>query len=125
MERDDASARQLELLRTGLAEHLRLPVLLGYGPRYMHSIGQLYKGGPSNGMFLVITAAHTEDIPIPGAEYTFGQLEMAQALGDMQSLARRGKPALRVHLTRGAATGLVELRRTIEQTLAAMRPAAG
>ncbi len=125
VERDDASARQLELLRTRLAEHLCLSVLLGYGPRYMHSIGQLYKGGPASGMFLVITAAHAADIPIPGAEYTFGQLEMAQALGDMESLARRGKPALRVHLTRGAAAGLVELRRTIEHTLAAMRPAAG
>ena len=104
-------------------ERLGLPVLLGYGPRYMHSIGQLYKGGPASGMFLMITSQKPEDLAIPGAKYTFGQLEMAQALGDLQSLGRLGKPALRLHLTEGAPAGLASLRRVVDQALSASRSA--
>ncbi len=125
VERNQANARQLDALRAKLNERLRLPVLLGYGPRYMHSIGQLYKGGPATGMFLMITSAEAEDPAIPGAKYTFGQLQMAQALGDLESLVRRGKPALRLHLARGVEPGLVQLRRVIDQALAATRPVSG
>ncbi len=82
--RDAANGAELDALRATLGERLLLPVLLGYGPRYMHSIGQLYKGGPASGMFLVITSEKAGDVPIPGAKYTFGQLEMAQALGDLR-----------------------------------------
>lgn len=125
LERNAGNGHQLDALRAKLNERLHMPVLLGYGPRYMHSIGQLYKGGPATGMFLVITSAKAEDLPIPGARYTFGQLQMAQALGDLQSLLRREKPALRLHLTRGAGAGLAELRRATNQALAASRPATG
>jgi hypothetical protein len=100
-----------------------VPVLLGYGPRYLHSIGQLYKGGPASGMFLMITAAPAEDLAIPRVTYTFGQLEMAQALGDLQSVARRDKPALRLHLTQGVPAGWAPLRQAVERALAASRPA--
>ena len=124
VERDAANGAELDALRALLSERLRLPVLLGYGPRYMHSIGQLYKGGPPSGLFLVITSEKSADVPIPGAKYTFGQLEMAQALGDLQSLAGRHKPALRLHLTQGAPAGLAQLRKVVEQALAASRPAA-
>lgn len=121
--RDAANSSELNSLRTILAERLSLPVLLSYGPRYLHSIGQLYKGGPVSGTFLMITSEKSEDLPIPGAKYTFGQLEMAQALGDMQSLARLGKPVLRLHLTEGAPAGLSSLRRAIDQVFSASRSA--
>jgi glucose-6-phosphate isomerase len=120
---DAANNSDLEALRATLAERLTLPVLLGYGPRYMHSIGQLYKGGPASGMFLMITHEKSEDLPVPGAKYTFGQLEMAQALGDLQSLDRLGKPALRLHLAEGVRLGLAALRRAVDQAFSASRSA--
>ena len=115
MAHDVANGSELNSLRATLAERLGMAVLLSYGPRYLHSIGQLYKGGPEAGIFLMITSEKSEDLHIPGAKYTFGQLEMAQALGDMQSLARLGKPVLRLHLTEGAPAGLSSLRRAIDQ----------
>lgn len=121
--RDAVNGAELDALRATLGERLKLPVLLGYGPRYMHSIGQLYKGGPASGMFLMITSEKSEDLPIPGAKYTFGQLEMAQALGDLQSLGRLGKPALRLHLTEGVPAGLSSLRRVMDQVFSASRSA--
>jgi len=121
--RNAANGAELDALRATLGERLKLPVLLGYGPRYMHSIGQLYKGGPASGMFLMITSEKPEDLPIPGAKYTFGQLEMAQALGDLQSLGRLGKPALRLHLTEGVPVGLSSLRRVVDQVFSVSRSA--
>ena len=121
--RDAANGAELDALRATLGERLGLPVLLGYGPRYMHSIGQLYKGGPPSGMFLMITSEKSSDLAIPGAKYTFGQLEMAEALGDLESLGRLGKPALRLHLTEGAPAGLASLRRAVDQALSASRSA--
>jgi hypothetical protein len=72
--------------------------MLGYGPRYLHSTGQLHKGGAANGVFIVVTAAAATDLPVPGEPFSFGVLEMAQALGDFQSLDRTGRRALLVHL---------------------------
>ncbi len=71
---------------------------LGYGPRYLHSTGQLHKGGAANGVFIIVTANAAEDLPIPDAPYSFGVLETAQALGDFQSLDRTGRRALLVRL---------------------------
>jgi hypothetical protein len=117
--RDPSNAAELEALRYRLMERLGVPVLLGFGPRYLHSIGQLYKGGPANGMFIVITSRQPQDVPIPGARYTFSQLQMAQALGDLQCLAARERPVLRLHLAQGARAGLAALRAIFEQALAA------
>jgi glucose-6-phosphate isomerase/transaldolase/glucose-6-phosphate isomerase len=69
-----------------------------YGPRYLHSTGQLHKGGPNTGVFLLITAAVVQDLSIPGQPYTFGTLEQAQALGDFDSLNDTHRRALHVHL---------------------------
>lgn len=121
--RDSANGAELDALRATLADRLGLPVLLGYGPGYLHSTGQLHKGGPASGMFLMITSEKPQDLPIPGAKYTFGQLQMAQALGDLQSLGRLGKPALRLHLTEGAPAGLTVLRRAVDQMFSASRSA--
>jgi glucose-6-phosphate isomerase len=119
--RETVNSSELNSIRETLAERLSLPVLLSYGPRYLHSIGQLYKGGPDSGIFLMITSEKSEDLPIPGAKYTFGQLEMAQALGDMESLGRLGKPALRLHLTEGVSAGLCSLRRSLDQAFSVSR----
>ncbi|HEV8317591.1 MAG TPA: hypothetical protein VGQ10_09285 [Vicinamibacterales bacterium] len=78
--------------RTGCA------TMLGYGPRYLHSTGQLHKGGPPTGVFMIVTVTHADDLPIPGQPYSFGVLEMAQALGDFTSLDRAGRRVLHVHL---------------------------
>jgi hypothetical protein len=121
--RDAANGAELESLRLRLAERLQMPVLLGYGPRYLHSIGQLYKGGPPSGLFVIITSRKAEELAVPGARYSFAQLQMAQALGDLQRLELRKKPAIRLHLATGARAGLVALRSIFEQALAGPSPA--
>ncbi|HET7497568.1 MAG TPA: transaldolase [Candidatus Eisenbacteria bacterium] len=119
MERTAASEASFALIRRAIRNALRVPVLQGYGPRYLHSIGQLFKGGPRTGLFLVLTASGETDLPIPGSPYTFGQVETAQALGDLASLASRGKPALRLHMTQGAQAGLEALGAAVERAIAA------
>jgi transaldolase/glucose-6-phosphate isomerase len=71
---------------------------LGFGPRFLHSTGQAYKGGPNTGVFLQITCDESADLPVPGQTYTFGVVKSAQARGDFEVLASRGRRALRVHL---------------------------
>jgi glucose-6-phosphate isomerase len=75
------------------------PVTFGWGPRFLHSTGQFHKGGPQVGVFLQVTGAVSKDVPVPGRPYSFGRLEMAQALGDQRALAGRGRPVVRLHLT--------------------------
>ena len=72
--------------------------MFGYGPRYLHSTGQLHKGGPDSGVFVLISATPSEDIAIPGEPFTFGTLEQAQAIGDFASLDAAGRRAVHVHL---------------------------
>jgi hypothetical protein len=74
--------------------------MFGYGPRYLHSTGQLHKGGADNGVFIVIAADTDEDLSIPREPFSFGVLELAQALGDFQSLDRSGRRALFLHAAR-------------------------
>ena len=85
--------------------------MFGYGPRYLHSTGQLHKGGANNGVFLIVTAQTTSDLPVPDAPYTFGVLEMAQALGDFQSLDRANRRAAHVHLPARTTAALAPLAR--------------
>jgi len=84
-------------------------VLVTPGSGYLHSIGQIYKGAPAKGLFLQLTAAPAKDLGIPGADYSFGQLQLALALGDFESLGRRRRPVIRLHLSRGAEPGLIHL----------------
>jgi glucose-6-phosphate isomerase len=86
-------------LRPTLAAWTSRPVTFGWAPRFLHSTGQYHKGGPQVGSFLQITGAVDDDLPVPGKPYTFGQLQAAQAAGDRQALAGRGRPLLRLHLT--------------------------
>ena len=91
----DADLRTIQAL---LRDSLHRAVTLGYGPRFLHSTGQLHKGGPDTGVFLQITADHQDDVEVPGRGYTFGTLIDAQALGDFESLAARERRRLRLHL---------------------------
>ena len=88
----------LQQLRVAIREHTGAAVTTGYGPRFLHSTGQLHKGGPETGVFIQLTAPDKEDISIPGEPYTFGVLKEAQALGDFESLARRRRRAVRIDL---------------------------
>ena len=90
--------RPLAAIRNSIAIEKGCATMLGYGPRYLHSTGQLHKGGANTGVFLIVTAPAPFDIPVPDAPYSFGVLEMAQALGDFQSLDRANRRAAHVHL---------------------------
>jgi glucose-6-phosphate isomerase len=96
----DASVARV---RPGLAAASGRPVTFGWGPRFLHSTGQYHKGGPQVGAFLQITGVVTDDLDVPGQPYSFGQLQAAQAAGDRQALAGRGRPLLWLHLTDRAA----------------------
>lgn len=120
IERTAAAEASFSLLRRAVRNAVHIPVLQGYGPRYLHSIGQLFKGGPPGGMFLEITTADPADLQIPGRRATFGQLKAAQAWGDFDALASRGAPVLRLHLTLGADAGLRAVAHAAERALAAM-----
>ncbi|MEO3777896.1 glucose-6-phosphate isomerase [Micromonospora sp. B11E3] len=95
-------------LRPLLAEASGRPVTFGWGPRFLHSTGQYHKGGPGVGAFLQLTGTVEDDLPVPGQPYSFGELQAAQAAGDRQALAGRGRPLLRLHLTDRAA-GVAQL----------------
>ncbi len=90
-------------------DRARNATTLGYGPRFLHSTGQLHKGGPNTGVFLQLTADAPQDLPIPGEGYSFATLRNAQALGDLQVLLRRKRRALRVHLGSDVEGGLGRL----------------
>ena len=92
----DAAAGELRAL---LAARLAHPVTFGWAPRFLHSTGQLHKGGPQVGAFLQVTGAVADDLEIPGRDYTFGSLQAAQALGDLRALDSRDRPVLALHLT--------------------------
>jgi glucose-6-phosphate isomerase len=86
-------------LRDALAQRVPHPVTFGWGPRFLHSTGQFHKGGPPVGAFLQITGTVSFDIEVPGRPYSFGRLQLAQALGDLQALESRSRPVVRLHLT--------------------------
>ncbi len=98
IQRTEAHDRLLQAIRVHLRDTLKVAVTVGYGPRFLHSTGQLHKGGGANGLFIQITADDHEDAPIPGERYTFSILKAAQALGDLQSLQSRDRRAIRLHL---------------------------
>ncbi len=88
----------LSAWRVALRDHLRLATTLGYGPRFLHSTGQLHKGGPDSGRFIQLVSDDPEDVPIPEARYTFSTLKQAQAIGDLQALLDHGRGAVRIRL---------------------------
>lgn len=109
---------KLQETRKHVLEAKQVATVLGFGPRFLHSTGQAYKGGPNSGVFVQITYDDAEDLPVPEQKYTFGIVKAAQARGDFQVLAERGRRALRVHLGKDLAKGLDQLSNLISAALA-------
>ncbi len=108
---------RLQELRHLLRDKRHNATCVGFGPRFLHSTGQAYKGGPNSGVFLQITCDDAADLPVPGQKYTFGVVKAAQARGDFQVLAERGRRALRVHLGKDLQAGLVVLQAAFRKAL--------
>jgi transaldolase/glucose-6-phosphate isomerase len=117
VERTDASHQALQGMRLRVRDRKTVATTLGYGPRFLHSTGQLHKGGPNSGVFIQITSDDAQDLPIPGEPYTFGVLKAAQALGDFACLGKRNRRAIRVHLGADVHAGLKKLQAAMEKAL--------
>jgi transaldolase / glucose-6-phosphate isomerase len=107
----------LQSIRIAVRDSKKVASCLGFGPRFLHSTGQAYKGGPNSGVFLQITCDDASDLPVPGQKYTFGIVKAAQARGDFAVLAERGRRALRVHLGKNLNSGLKALAKAVSQGL--------
>jgi transaldolase/glucose-6-phosphate isomerase len=104
----------LQAARLAARDTFRVATCVGFGPRYLHSTGQAYKGGPNSGVFIQITCDDPDDLAVPGRRYSFGVVKAAQALGDFRVLQERGRRALRVHLGSDVKAGLALLGRALE-----------
>jgi transaldolase/glucose-6-phosphate isomerase len=104
-------------MRKRVRDSKRVATCLGFGPRFLHSTGQAYKGGPNTGVFLQITCDDAQDLPVPGQKYTFGVVKAAQAAGDLEVLRERGRRALRIHLSANVADGLTKLASALDRAL--------
>ena len=118
VEMNDAHERTLQAIRKEVRDRKRIATCLGFGPRFLHSTGQAYKGGPNTGVFLQITCDDAVDLPVPGRAYTFGVVKAAQARADFEVLVKRNRRALRAHLGADVAAGLDALRRVLLEALA-------
>jgi transaldolase/glucose-6-phosphate isomerase len=114
---NDANEKSLQAIRHAVRDKKKVATCLGFGPRFLHSTGQAYKGGPNSGVFLQITCDDASDLPVPGQKYTFGIVKAAQARGDFAVLAERGRRALRVHLGKNLKSGLSTLAKAVAQAL--------
>jgi transaldolase/glucose-6-phosphate isomerase len=115
---NEAHEEALQAIRLAVRNNKKVATVLGFGPRFLHSTGQAYKGGPNSGVFLQITCDDAVDILVPGQKYTFGVVKSAQARGDFAVLAERGRRVLRVHLGKDVAAGLATLTDAVNQALA-------
>ena len=113
IEMNDAHEESLQAIRHAVRDRKHVATCLGFGPRFLHSTGQAYKGGPNTGVFLQITCDDANDLPVPGQKYTFGIVKAAQARGDFQVLADRKRRALRVHLPQDVDAGLKNLKQAV------------
>ncbi len=118
IEMNEAHEERLQAMRHAVRDRHRVATCLGFGPRFLHSTGQAYKGGPNTGVFLQITCDDAVDLPVPGQKYTFGVVKAAQARGDLQVLADRDRRALRIHLGADVLGGLTTLEIAVRQALA-------
>lgn len=112
------SEKALATIRHAVRDKKKVATVLGFGPRFLHSTGQAYKGGPNTGVFLQITCNEPKDLGVPGQKYTFGVVKAAQARGDFAVLAERGRRALRVHLGKNLKLALSTLSKAVQKALA-------
>jgi transaldolase / glucose-6-phosphate isomerase len=117
IERSPAHIEAAQRLRRMIRDRTKAATCVGFGPRFQHSTGQAYKGGPNSGVFLQITCDDPEDLPVPGQSYTFGIVKEAQARGDFEVLAERNRRALRAHIEGDLERGLDTLSRAVEQAI--------
>jgi transaldolase/glucose-6-phosphate isomerase len=117
LERDADHIDLLQDMRLKVGEQRHVATCAEFGPRFLHSTGQAYKGGPDSGVFLQITADDARDLPVPGQNASFGVIKAAQARGDFDVLTERGRRALRVHLKGDLASGLKMLDAAITDAL--------
>jgi transaldolase/glucose-6-phosphate isomerase len=118
IERDKATIDWIQGARLAIRDARHVATAAEFGPRFLHSTGQAYKGGPASGVFLQITADDSADLPVPDARYSFGIVKAAQARGDFDVLAERGRRALRVHIKGGLGAGLQRLGAAIRTAVA-------
>ena len=118
IEMNETHEQTLQEIRRAVRDSKRVATCVGFGPRFLHSTGQAYKGGPNSGVFLQITCDEAADLAVPGQKYTFGVVKAAQARGDFQVLAERNRRALRVHLGADVVAGLSKLQSAIAQAIA-------
>jgi transaldolase / glucose-6-phosphate isomerase len=118
VERNKQHRDALQDIRVLIRDRKRVATCVGFGPRFLHSTGQAYKGGPNSGVFLQITCDDPPDVQVPDQKYTFGVVIAAQARGDFQVLSERGRRLLRIHLGEHVAGGLTTLKDAIAQALA-------
>ncbi|HEV2103036.1 MAG TPA: bifunctional transaldolase/phosoglucose isomerase [Candidatus Acidoferrum sp.] len=114
---NDAHEKSLQAIRHQVRDAKRSATCLGFGPRFLHSTGQAYKGGPNSGVFLQLTCDDAADIPVPGQKYTFGIVKAAQARGDFSVLSDRDRRALRIHLGKNVKGDLAKLAKAVKQAL--------
>ena len=112
-----ANEAALQEIRHAVRDAKKVATCLGFGPRFLHSTGQAYKGGPNSGVFLQVTCDDASDLKVPGQKYTFGVVKAAQARGDFEVLAERGRRALRIHLGPDVTKGLAALSKAVKQAL--------
>ncbi len=117
IEMTDPHHARLQAMRHRILEKTRAATCIGFGPRFLHSTGQAYKGGPAGGVFLQITSDDAEDAPVPGQKYSFGVVKAAQAQGDLEVLRARGRRSLRIHLGPDVAGGLKKLALAVDLAL--------
>ena len=109
----------MQKIRLNVRDHKHVATCLGFGPRFLHSTGQAYKGGPDTGVVLQLTCEDSDDLAVPGQKYSFGVVKSAQARGDFQVLTSRKRRALRVHITGNLEAGLKQLSQAVTEALAA------
>jgi transaldolase/glucose-6-phosphate isomerase len=117
--RNEANIELLESARVAVRDAKHVATCVGFGPRFLHSTGQAYKGGPNSGVFVQITCDDANDLAIPGRRYTFGVVKAAQARGDFAVLAQRHRRLLRVHLGADVEQGLTALRDAVASAVGA------
>ena len=117
IQRDEADIAALQAMRTEIRDKKKVATCVGFGPRFLHSTGQTYKGGPNSGVFLQVTADDAADLAVPNERYSFSTVKAAQARGDFDVLAERKRRALRVHLGKDVGAGLARLARAVTAAL--------
>ena len=117
VEMNAAHESSLQEVRKLVRDKTKAATCLGFGPRFLHSTGQAYKGGPNTGVFLQITCDDAADLAVPGRKYTFGVVKAAQARGDFEVLSERNRRALRVHLGTDVQAGLARLSQAITRAV--------